>query len=486
MKRNFHLSNGRNADLSAAEIEDLRQGTWSVDCPRLEVRQRGSSTPRVFIGPGHFRQNEHGRLAYKLYAPRPKDFKKAYKEESGEAGTIIPESGFYDVTALDYKAREWKSERVLPGAWNWSASREPIVTGTLDTMWCEGKIPADVQAEGSSLGFLVFEKIEIPRNAHTSEHHHIAGWSRSHSYGTNAWRFRAAGFGFLLANDRKDTLQIRASTKAESWPSFIEERILESLFWVLGHPIYPTVTERRCGHSTRCTLYSRRRPLAGTRHKPPLLLELLIDEKTNKITAEPYRKLFERYLTHCLAFEERRHPLWAQLNAIYEASAASFIDAQALTLAVSIESILGREFPDLGHPSDAERRAVDEGAAFLKTWNGDKVLKERMIGSIKALKSARVGDKMRVLAEQGAITKETAKAWQKLRNVNTHTYQTHGLSPDEFRNLLSVVQTLFSQLIFHTLGYKGIYNDYSVPDWPLKRYPPLKAERATGKEINSP
>lgn len=236
---------------------------------------------------------------------------------------------------------------------------------------------------------------------------------------------------------------------------------------------------------TRCTLHSRRLLARGARHRAPLNITFLTHPKTEKITAEPYRKLFEQYLSYVLPHEKRHHPLWAQLNAIYEASASTFIDAQALTLAVAIESILGSEFPNLGQPSKQEIKHIEEALAYWKQWKGDPKVKARITGSLSQFKKPRAGDKMRALAEHGAISAEAAKAWTRLRNANAHAYQQQTLTPDQFRDLLGVTQTLFYQLIFHAIGYRGPYCDYGSLGWPMRHYPPSKPERATGKEIHT-
>jgi len=105
---------------------------------------------------------------------------------------------------------------------------------------------------------------------------------------------------------------------------------------------------------------------------------------------------------------------------------------------------------------------------------------------VSQLKQSRAGDKMRVLAKRGAITAEAAKAWQKLRNANVHAYQRRSLPSDQLRQLLSIVQKLFYQLVFYTIGYRGYYHDYGTRGWPLRQYPPSKEERATGEEIEHP
>ncbi len=197
----------------------------------------------------------------------------------------------------------------------------------------------------------------------------------------------------------------------------------------------------------------------------------MIDENTKKITATHHRKLFERYLQHVIEYDKSHHALWAQINAVYEASSGMFIDAQALTLTVAIESLLASEFSDLSKPSDSDIQAIKEAQAYFQAWTGRQDIKDRINGSMGQLKQARAGDKMRALVRVGAITEEQSKAWQKLRNASTHSYQTNSLSSDEFRKLLSQVEVLFYHLIFYTIGYRGPYVDFSSPGWPLKHYP---------------
>lgn len=490
MKNSLQISLSRSSEVSDSEIEALKQNSWSCECPKMQLEQRVADSPKIYAGPGRITQDTQGVLRYQLYDVAPNEDRASTTREiwglsRNEAGSLVPEKDYYDFSAIDANGRLWKSERLLLGHVAQTASGEVLVSGALAEIFCEGEIPEGVSVKGSSLQFLVCEEIKIPHNAHTSEHRYVAGWHRSHSYSLDAWRFRAAAIRFLLVDHQK-SLEIRAATDEITWSPFMAERILESLFWVLGRPIHPTIQTRRCDRNTQSTIYSRRRPPFGARHNPPLSIELLISSKTNKITAEPYRKLFERYLIHTLQYEGPRHPIWAQLNAIYEASAGRFIDSQALTLAVCIESLVAQEFLDLGQPTNEDKSEVDKAIAFLKTWEGDSKLKDRIIGSVRGLKVARVGDRMRMLTEQGAISKQSAKAWQKLRNVNAHSYQSHSVSPEEFRNLLNATQVLFYQLVFHAIGYKGTYTNYSAIGWPNEHYPPKRAERGTGQEVETP
>jgi len=484
MKRSFRSATGYSAELADDEIENLKHGSWTIDCARLELKQRGHKGTTL-SGPGSLRQDTESQLVYKIYATCSDDFQTFWHNDHLTPGTIVSDHYYYDLTATDSKGREWRGERILPGVIDWGYSKEPIVEGRVDSLSCRGEIPENIRVDGCSLSFVVFDTAKIPTNARTSEHRHVAGWSRSHRYNVDAWRFRAVGFRFLLYKDRNDRLQFHVATDSVDLPPYLEERVLEALFFVLGRPLYPSITRQRIGHKTCCTLSSHRRHLFGVRHQPPLNVSHFSHPKTGKLTAEPYRKLFEKYLAYTLLYKKRQHPLWAQLNAVYEASAGTFINSQALTLAVAIESILGSEFPDLGKPSTTECKKIDVAIKYWDAWNGKPGLKKRIEGSISQLKHSRAGDKMRVLAERGAIAAEAAKAWQKLRNANVHAYQ-HISLPSDLRQLLSIVQTLFYQLVFYAIGYRGYYRDYGTIGWPLRQYPPNKGERATGEEIEHP
>ena len=477
------LTRGRNSDLSDAEIEELARNVWAVDCSHIELKQRSEGAV-AFIGPGSLFQNSEGQLHYKFYAPAPKDGESLWRDRNhGVPGTVIPDSAYYDFAAIDVGGREWHAERIPRGSMSVGTSGAPVFSGRLDNVSCEGEIPLGISIEGSNLSFVVFDQVEIPLNAISSEHKHVAGWSRSRQEGLKAWRFRTAPFDFLLSNDRENRLQIKVASDRKELPPYLAERVIETLFFVLGRPLYPTIRQSRCLRQTQCTLYSRRLLIHGARHNAPLDIGMISHPKTGKLTAEPYRKLFSHYFSHVLPYEKERHPLWTQLNAVYEASAGTFIDAQALTLAVVIESILGSEFANLGRPSERDIEHVDQALEYWEEWNGDERFKRRVEGAVRQFKSARAGDKMKELAEKGAVSSKALKAWQKLRNANAHNYQTNSLKPEEFREMLGVVQTLFYQLIFHAIGYRGLYRDYGSKEWPLRKYPPTKPERATVKEI---
>jgi|GEM_PF-3406526 len=469
MQENFQLTNARSAKFSDAEFDMLAQSTWSVDCCSIELKQRCEGG-RCYSGVGHLSQDQEGQVRYKIYVTKSENTEDNKLRNPGVPGTLIPETDYYDLTMADVHHRIWKGERILPGVFQHMNGMD-ILSGRLDEITCEGEIPQKVSAPGSNLSCYVFEKIDIPINAKSSLHRHIAGLHRQRQFKLNCWKFRAAKSQFLLFNDENERLNIHVSSDAHSLPDHLSTRVLEALFFVLGRPIHPTVITQRSLHQTRCTLYSRRLIARNARHQPPLAIRLLTDSKTNRITVEPYNKLFRQYLKYGLNFEGHHPPLWAQLNAVYEASAGAFIDAYALTLCVAIESILNSEFGNVAKPTQKQIDTVDAALKHLKDWQGDNAIKQRIKGSVSSLKSSRAGDKLNLFKDQGIISAKAVKAWTILRNKNAHEYQNNSLQEDKFRECLQQVNALFYQLIFHAIKYRGPYNDHGTAGWPVRQFP---------------
>jgi hypothetical protein len=190
---------------------------------------------------------------------------------------------------------------------------------------------------------------------------------------------------------------------------------------------------------------------------------------TNRITSLHHKRLFERFLAHGLSCGGRVHSVSGQLAAIREASTARYIDAYALTMTAVVESLA---FSDVRvrvrRPAE---RQIQSLLRWIGDWSGSDELKQRASGAIANLGQTRAGDILRSLVKKGVITKQQFDAWQKLRNRSAHEYQMLRGNPNQLRELLPLVQVLFYRLVFHIIGYRGSYTDYSSPQWPTREYP---------------
>jgi hypothetical protein len=463
MKMDEHVKLSRQAELSEPELESLKHSLWEIDCPQVTVKSRSPQNPCTFNGPGFLKQVVSHQLTFKFYANA-----QSYSQinRNLRLGETIPDEAYYDLTALDYKGRLWHCERILIDI-NKSASGEFIVQGSIPKIICEGAIPQEVECKGSSLEIRVFDNINIPCNERTLTKKSVArGVQPSKSMFRNTWKFKCCKLNFLLIKEDKKLLIINVVSSEENISEYLRERILEALQFILGYPINWAMSYKRIGHITEVTLCSPRQRSASYRFQPPLILGgYFINE------AQVFRRLFAKYLQHIISYNQPLHPLWAQLNAIYEASSGMFIDAHALTLTVAIESIVSSEFAHLGRLTKSEKDAIQKALKHIEDWNDNAEIKVRIIKSVESFSHPNVGDKMKALMKAGAITKKQWGAWKNLRNKSAHSYQAHNAKNSKFVKSIFQINVLFYHLIFYVIGYKGPYMDVSELDFPIKQYP---------------
>src|SRR5262245_41421105 len=53
------------------EVDQLLKGTWEADCLEMKLIQNGSDESGQFVGKGFLRQEEGGKIQYRLYPTAP-------------------------------------------------------------------------------------------------------------------------------------------------------------------------------------------------------------------------------------------------------------------------------------------------------------------------------------------------------------------------------------------------------------------------------
>jgi hypothetical protein len=420
------------------------------------------ANPCTFNGSGFLKQITSHQITFKFYAL---DQGQTNIRRIPQLGETIPDETYYDLTASDYQGRVWHCERILVNI-SKAASGEFIIRGGIQTITCEGELSQQIDFNGSSLEIRVFDNINIPLNEKTLIEKSIARGMPQSSISLNVWKFRCCEFDFLLTKEDDTLLIINVRSDEEKIPEYIRERILETLQFILGHPINWAVSYTQIGHRQKVTLCSPRQHSGSSRFQPPLILGgYLLNE------AHHFYLLFEKYFKYIINYDQPLHPIWAQLNAVYEASNSIFIDAQALTLTVAIESFISSEFSHLGKLIENEEKSVNDALAYIDTWDNSTEIKNRIKGSIAEMRKSRVGDKMRALKKAGAVNNAQVKGWRILRNKSSHAYQAHNSSNSEFVELVFQMNVLFYHLIFYAIGYEGPYTDVSELGFPSKHYP---------------
>lgn len=167
--------------------------------------------------------------------------------------------------------------------------------------------------------------------------------------------------------------------------------------------------------------------------------------------------------------EPRFHPVSAQLNGIFHASAGYF-ENEAVALSVAIESILKDVFSAFGQPNEQTLVELDKAIRYIQEWNGDEAIRKRIEGAINAMRQTRALDQLIALEEKNVITKNKRQVWQKIRNKIAHTGRLDSIPIQELSIYLDVLLVTLYHLIFYAIGYSGRYTDYSQLGWLTKEY----------------
>jgi hypothetical protein len=138
--------------------------------------------------------------------------------------------------------------------------------------------------------------------------------------------------------------------------------------------------------------------------------------------ATSFWALFTAFLHRVMHDADSEHysPLFAQLRPVIYSETRELV-VLALLLPVCVEGILNLEFADLAQPTDAFKHAIEDAKTILKSRDSiDPRILLRLLGALGPMKSARAGDRLKLLMERGAITESMFAAWQSLRNASTH------------------------------------------------------------------
>jgi hypothetical protein len=290
---------------------------------------------------------------------------------------------------------------------------------------------------------------------------------RSEDWHRNVAELEVSGASLCFVDDDVG-LSLRASLKEGGLPAQVEWRMTEAITFVLG--VIPNWS--RIIRSEGTEQETRFRSVEMETRKRPQWPPFRID------VVEPcVWQLFQRFYEFVSRNQESQtHPLARQINGV-ALSHESTIEGQALAVAVAVESVLGELYAQASGSADAQLiSGLDELLRYVHEWKGDlqteadKRIIARAAGAIGQIKRLRPDDRLRELVATGAIGETERKAWKELRNVVAHgnwaKYELQGLL-----DLTHRVFVLFNQLIFHQIGYVGMYSDYGEHGWPTAQYP---------------
>jgi hypothetical protein len=180
-------------------------------------------------------------------------------------------------------------------------------------------------------------------------------------------------------------------------------------------------------------------------------------------------RLMDCYLSKTIDCQDTSvHPLFHPLYAVILASQSTTV-TEALTLVTSIESLLGISAIDV----EQESETINGLKTFKNHIDSEQYpanFKKRLNGLLGMIGSPSSVDKLNYLVKEGAARQDLVDVWKKMRPKLAHG----NYAIDDFQKFIDMVHAvhvLLHHLLFHSIGYKGKYTDYSKDGWPILEYP---------------
>lgn len=431
------------------ELVALREGSFEFHCLTMQLKQM-TDNGLVFSGPGSVRQLADGTLHFTLYDQKAtsKDSMEARKISSNiPPGEIIPEHAFYQLSLTDKLKRNWITSPFTGDTFDiTSQPGGSVLQGTIPEMSCSFDVPS--QPGNASLKLELFQDLSMPPMY------------------PEGLRCDEQDFNVSI-HEKEGSWEIQLAVPGNTFPERIETMVLDALGFVLARPLEWSILMKRSGNTRCISLRSKQVDTATYQIHPPIFA-------SSYDNGESFCQIFLHCLRYIYSYQEsyqenKVHPLFAQARAVCRAS-AGFADTKSLVLCVAVESILDvvvKDAPGLSHEDKQWRDKVRE---YIDAWEGPERLSQRIKGFLDNLSRTSANDQLETLISIGVVTSEQKKAWNELRHKLAHTGSLGSTPIEEFLALYNLVLVLFYHIVFHEIGYKGRYTDYSAPEWPERDY----------------
>jgi hypothetical protein len=437
--------------LSMDEREQAKENRFYLDLLEMTLTRRGDKSD-VYRGPGFIRQTPDGSIEFRLY-----DRERAPSLVIGSftAGVVVSDEQYYDLEARDLRGRSWHASLILPHEDSVADANGCICKGTLWQIVC-----TEERSGKEGLWLYLPGDFKLPTTAGTRVITQTPD-EESYSFDLNLWAIEDDHFK-LLFTKVNDGLELNAALAEGALPEYLDMRLEEALWFTLAVPAKWTLLEELKAGEHNFKIRAPRDSPSHSRIGPPL-------NPGHGAPAVHLGEMFIRYLNYVLRHPRAvYHPTSVSIYRNLRASALS-VDSVTLWLPVSIESLVRREFPELGCQDDDVIAALDAAIEHVARWEGDPALKKRIVKALEGWYGTNPRSALKQLAQKGVITEQQLSAWNAIRHPMAHGQET-GQPIEELIRLCDLVQMALLRLLFEVIGYAGPYTDRSAPGWPMAQY----------------
>jgi hypothetical protein len=461
--------------LDAKEIEALRERVFVLECTNIVLTERTPTSPRVLQGPGRFSQDDDGVLHFTLYA-RDVDLPVTSFFSPTPVGTIVSDTEYFSLEALDFLGRHWRADRVHLEEDHSMPLRFSVARGRVAPLhgWRDRE---PRESARFALAGYVFRKLDFPSNTRsTLERSHGRWTSRRGTWDVAEFEVDAVE---LHVHQEHDTSIVTARANVPLVPAY-PSRLVEALRFVVGEEFWWDVLCEYAAGREQVTIYQRDPRRSGSVPAPI---------PTNYVKSfDHITELFACYLRFVLRATDPHalHPLSAEWGEVLRAGSGT-LQTQATIFCICVEPLLRMLFTErrveLQHDRDAlalVKRWTRRVRKMLKAEGCPEDLHNRFDGLFSRMSGLTDRERLAWLAARGAIDPALAEAWQRLRPVSAHgNRQDQGEDDPLYHQCMAVVGLMY-QLVAHLIDYRGHLRAFAELGWPLRPYPlPFKPD-ATG------
>jgi hypothetical protein len=423
----------------------------------MTLRRQSGGADR-FLGGGSIRQTSEGGLEFVLYDTSAVD---AFREtfSSHGAGAWLGPDDFWHLTATALDGDVWTAEWVDADLSSTHAHPGAIVRGTFREM----SRTSDAPHEGGAFRAYARTTCDIPRNARLSDSRladrDTTGFSRG------IWKIESSICGPIVVTQLSEGIDVDVADCDAELAGRLGIRLKEALTFALSSPIEWIVEETVSSNHALATIREQSRLKGRPRLRPPI---------------EPHRRegmrscgaLLNQYLAYVLAYpptDTLHHPLTLAVTKTLRASSL-VVEDETLALSTEVERLIREHFADRGSPLASLVAAVESAIKHLASWVAPADGKERVLNAIHQMKGPNPRTALRKLVEEGVIRPQHFQSWERVRHVAAHGLPVSSSS----RELVAhndVVHQLFLLLVFHVIGYQGVFHDHTVNGWPAIEVP---------------
>jgi len=442
--------------------EEFLQGTFELNCPLIEIIPYSSDAKKTSLkGSGIITIKENGCFYLKVFIPDVLPISEVFESQNWDAGKIISDEYFYNIIAHDIKGEIWRAERFIPE--KNSGLQGSMIIGKVPELHRTQK--TDIAKNKHLVKMLFNESIKIPMNTAVTKEVRVGDSTRNSKTSMSLVRYVINKIEIEIEVDKEDnyTTLTAVSEDIELFDEIIN-RIFESFIFVTAYTRSWSMLSIRRNGEIITRIRAHENDGIKTRTQPPIAYQNIVPNRS-------VWQLFDSYFKYVsLDTEHKLHPLSVLLRSVLESGKAS-LDVEALTLSVSIESLLNENLINQYIVSKELENNLKKAKELINSCTTlDTNFKKRMHGMIGSMKKARAKDILFTLKDNGFLDKDLIDTYGNLRNKSAHGSQASGGDIQNYFNQTSAVLVLFYQLIFLIIGYTGEYTDYGTYNYPTKSF----------------